>query len=98
MRTWFLLVLLLILPTTVATGEPAAADRTCLAAVAALGNAPEQRGCCSWHGGVCGCSLGRIVCCDGALSPTCTCKGPDSRTGDASAERFLVNENVLADY
>lgn len=33
----------------------------------------EQRGCCSWHGGVCGCSLGTVVCCDGTFSPSCTC-------------------------
>lgn len=31
------------------------------------------RGCCSWHGGVCGCSNGRALCCDGQLSPTCGC-------------------------
>lgn len=33
------------------------------------------RGCCSWHGGVCGCdtSVGRQVCCDGTYSPSCTC-------------------------
>ena len=33
----------------------------------------ERRGCCSWHGGVCGCENGRAVCCDGTLSPTCGC-------------------------
>lgn len=35
----------------------------------------EQRsGCCSWHGGQCGCdSSGRVICCDGTLSPTCYC-------------------------
>ena len=34
----------------------------------------EQRsGCCSWHGGVCGCSSGRALCCDGTLSPSCGC-------------------------
>ena len=33
---------------------------------------PERRGCCSWHGGVCGCRGGRVVCCDGTLSPSCT--------------------------
>jgi hypothetical protein len=33
----------------------------------------EQRGCCSWHGGVCGCDGGRKVCCDGTYSPSCTC-------------------------
>lgn len=32
-----------------------------------------QRGCCSWHQGVCGCSAGRVVCCDRTLSPSCTC-------------------------
>ena len=31
------------------------------------------RGCCSRHGGVCGCSGGRAKCCDGTLSPTCQC-------------------------
>ena len=30
-------------------------------------------GCCSYHGGVCGCSGGRAVCCDGQLSPSCGC-------------------------
>ncbi|MFZ5770523.1 MAG: hypothetical protein ACOY4W_03765 [Thermodesulfobacteriota bacterium] len=34
---------------------------------------PERRGCCSWHGGVCGCEDGRALCCDGTLSPTCGC-------------------------
>lgn len=32
-----------------------------------------QRGCCSHHGGVCGCSGGRAKCCDGSLSPSCQC-------------------------
>lgn len=34
-----------------------------------------RSGCCSWHGGVCGCdsSVGRQVCCDGTYSPSCTC-------------------------
>jgi len=32
-----------------------------------------QRGCCSWHGGVCGCEDGRAKCCDGTLSPSCGC-------------------------
>jgi hypothetical protein len=33
-----------------------------------------RSGCCSWHGGVCGCdhSTGRVICCDGTLSPSCT--------------------------
>lgn len=33
-----------------------------------------KRGCCSWHGGVCGCKEGRIVCCDATYSPTCKCR------------------------
>ena len=33
-----------------------------------------KQGCCSWHGGVCGCSGGRVVCCDNTLSPSCTCR------------------------
>lgn len=33
----------------------------------------SKSGCCSWHGGVCGCSGSRQQCCDGSLSPTCTC-------------------------
>lgn len=31
------------------------------------------RGCCSSHGGVCGCANGRSKCCDGTLSPSCQC-------------------------
>jgi hypothetical protein len=34
---------------------------------------PQRRGCCSWHGGVCGCENGHAVCCDGTLSPSCGC-------------------------
>jgi hypothetical protein len=33
----------------------------------------KRRGCCSWHQGVCGCSGGRALCCDGTLSPSCGC-------------------------
>jgi hypothetical protein len=36
-------------------------------------DSPEQRGCCSHHQGVCGCSGGRTQCCDGTASPSCTC-------------------------
>ncbi len=37
-----------------------------------------RRGCCSHHGGVCGCYGGRQQCCDGTLSPTCTCYNKES--------------------
>lgn len=36
-----------------------------------------ESGCCSWHQGVCGCRGGRVTCCDGSTSPSCTCKGED---------------------
>lgn len=36
-----------------------------------------KRGCCSKHQGVCGCRNGRVLCCDGTLSPTCTCLRDD---------------------
>ncbi|MCE5318844.1 MAG: hypothetical protein LLG04_15970 [Parachlamydia sp.] len=41
--------------------------------VAGLNPSEEKRGCCSWHGGVCGCQGGRALCCDGTLSPSCGC-------------------------
>ena len=41
-----------------------------------------QRGCCSWHSGVCGCgSDGRVKCCDGTTSPSCTCHKADEGKG-----------------
>jgi hypothetical protein len=40
---------------------------------ASLNQDIERRGCCSWHGGSCDCSFGRVVCCDGTLSPSCGC-------------------------
>lgn len=33
----------------------------------------EHRGCCSHHGGVCGCNGGSALCCDKTISPTCDC-------------------------
>jgi hypothetical protein len=38
----------------------------------------DRSGCCSHHGGVCGCSGARQQCCDGALSPSCTCNHEDN--------------------
>lgn len=32
------------------------------------------RGCCSHHGGVCGCNArGEVVCCDNTVSKSCEC-------------------------
>lgn len=36
-------------------------------------------GCCSWHGGVCDCILGRVICCDGTVSATCLCNRESNR-------------------
>lgn len=35
----------------------------------------NRSGCCSHHGGVCGCNKNfhRLKCCDGSLSPSCGC-------------------------
>lgn len=38
-----------------------------------------QRGCCSHHSGVCGCSRRRVVCCDNSYSPSCLCNQDDPK-------------------
>ncbi len=43
-----------------------------------------KRGCCSWHGGVCGCKGGRAVCCDGSYSPSCGCEAGTEEIQDKS--------------
>lgn len=43
----------------------------------ASGEKLAQSGCCSWHQGVCGCSGGRVTCCDGSVSPSCGCNKDD---------------------
>ncbi len=42
-------------------------------AAAAPSEGPQGRGCCSWHGGVCGCVGSSVQCCDGTASPSCRC-------------------------
>ena len=56
-----------------------AEENKCEQSIFLNGNSQQivQRGCCSHHGGVCGCSGGRQVCCDGALSPSCLCHAED---------------------
>ena len=36
-------------------------------------NLLNKSGCCSHHHGVCGCSNGKSLCCDGTISKICTC-------------------------
>ena len=45
-------------------------------------NAIERSGCCSHHGGVCGCSGTRQRCCDGALSPSCLCNKEENNAAN----------------
>jgi hypothetical protein len=45
-----------------------------IAASAQAGDQEMKRGCCSAHGGVCGCSANHAQCCDGQQSPTCACR------------------------
>lgn len=46
-----------------------------IAMVTMMTDAYAQRGCCSQHGGVSGCTIsGRVRCNDGTLSPSCTCR------------------------
>jgi len=59
-----------------------ARDSHCLNGSSPIIGAPAeevvaQRGCCSHHGGVCGCSDGRTVCCDSSFSPSCGCNQED---------------------
>jgi len=46
------------------------------------------RGCCSHHKGQCGCQGGRVVCCDGTLSPSCTCEADEG-------EKLRIGEVVF---
>jgi hypothetical protein len=43
----------------------------------------QQQACCKGQKGVCGCRAGKIVCCDGKFSDSCTCNR-DEVSGEAS--------------
>lgn len=51
--------------------------RLCTADELAQAELLAGRGCCSHHRGQCGCEGGRVVCCDGSLSPSCRCEKDD---------------------
>jgi hypothetical protein len=59
----------------VGSGEKSAsaANRDLVASCLLDESVPMGQGCCSHHGGECGCQDGRDVCCDNTFSPTCTC-------------------------
>ncbi len=81
------------LPETMA-GDPRASSSEECRPGALISDDPTilaQRGCCSWHGGICGCSWGRIVCCDGVLSPSCTCRGNSTPSEPDAAGEYPPN-------
>lgn len=98
------LMLLLVLPAAAFAGDVetasglASLEEPCVPTVAIGGSVPEQRGCCSWHSGVCGCSLGRLVCCDGAYSPSCTCKGTGPEVGAVDEPVLLAGDVSVKGY
>ena len=48
-------------------------DKVTLIAAIVDPTVAAKSGCCSHHGGVCGCAGSRQKCCDGSLSPSCMC-------------------------
>ena len=82
----YILALLLAATTPIATTQipatqtapvnqlvPVQKPADCKGKIFASAEEALQSGCCSWHGGVCGCSNGRKTCCDGETSPSCSC-------------------------
>lgn len=64
------------------------------------GTRPSLRGCCSRHGGICGCSAaGRIACCDGSLSPSCNCSqiGCPGDCSESYPQGHVVSLNATPD-
>src|SRR5574344_1539786 len=60
-------------------------------------NVKAQRGCCSHHGGVSGCSTnGRQICNDGTFSPTCTCESVSLKTKGCT-DLTAINYDANAD-
>ena len=64
--------------------EAEAADPSALAcpvvAAADPDAPPAQKGCCSGAGGFCGCSGGKMRCCNGDIAPSCACRADTSAT------------------
>lgn len=54
------------------------------------------QGCCSWHGGECGCQDGRDVCCDGSFSPSCGCHGPSDALPKEDAQLIEFSQNFAS--
>jgi hypothetical protein len=79
MKNFVLLCCLAMTLTACSTVQPVTQQTSCNDTGLTLQQKDElgQRGCCSYHQGVCGCQYGRVVCCDDTYSPSCTCKTDD---------------------
>ena len=73
MRTIILVAAFLMVGATASDAARTTQSRQCVRPSPHLNIEVAQQGCCSWHSGVCGCSGGRIVCCDSTYSPSCGC-------------------------
>lgn len=67
----------------------------CISAIFFCSSVYAQSGCCSWHGGVAGCSSGgRQICNDGTLSPSCTCYTPQY-IAPIQSYKCTINDKVF---
>lgn len=58
-----------------------------------------KRGCCSYHGGVAGCSSnGRQICRDGTLSPSCTCVSTTNKSGVIKKDIYGCTDKEAFNY
>lgn len=55
---------------------------------------PQGQGCCSWHGGECGCSDGRVQCCDQTLSPSCDCHSAGLQLADEYVHGYTRSDGT----
>lgn len=76
MKVLLIAFLLLVSPLGV-SAEPFNADGCPQQESVSSENQVARRGCCSHHGGVCGCGGITLRCCDGTNSPSCGCHAPD---------------------
>lgn len=60
-------------------------------------SAAAKSGCCSWHGGVnsCDANMGRYLCNDGTLSPTCTCPEFNNATAKVKVQNTTAEDEKL---
>lgn len=83
MRALLLVVSFLFSCVTMADQNQPISNEACQQVQSSTGLSNDQvaqQGCCSHHGGVCGCSGGQDVCCDGAYSPSCGCHAEDPKS------------------